>query len=114
MQAHHDKAVDEMTRSVESYQKITEQLKTTSDEQAKAMAELVRQTKETQSRVSESMQTAGDSVARYFTALEEGVSSLNRVLASLGEKQVVVDENLVLTSRRKSGWLSLFGRRNGR
>jgi biopolymer transport protein ExbB/TolQ len=114
MQAHHDKAVDEMTKSVESYQKITEQLRTTSDEQAKAMADLVRQTKETQSRVSESMQTAGDSVARYFTALEEGVSSLNRVLANLGEKQVVVDENLVLASRRKSGWLSLFGRRNGR
>lgn len=114
MQTHHDKAVEQMTRSLESYQKITEQLKTTAEDQAKAMTDLVRQTKETQSLVGESIHTAGESVQRYFAALEEGVSSLNRVLASLGEKQVVVDENLILASRRKGGWFSRFGRRNGR
>lgn len=121
MQAHHDKALREMTKSVESYQQITEQLKTKSDEQAKAMAELVRQTKEAQARVSESMQqssqaiqAAGDSVERYFSSLEQGVSSLNQILVNVGEKQVVVDERAILAARRKRGWLSLFGRRNGR
>jgi len=121
MQAHHDKALREMTKSVESYQQITEKLKTKSEEQAKAMAELVRETREAQGLVSKAMQessqaiqAAGDSVQRYFTALEQGVNSLNGVLASLGEKQVVVDTPMVLAARRKGGWLSLFGRRNGR
>ncbi len=121
MQSHHEKALREMTKSLETYQQVTEKLKTRSEEQAKAMTELVQQTKDAQQRVagsmqhsSEAIQAAGDSVQRYFTALEQGLGSLNGILAGLGEKQVILGAPLAVPSRRKSGWFSMFGRRDGR
>lgn len=121
MQAHHDKVLREMAKSLETYQQATDKLKTESEKQAKAMAELVVRTKDVQQRVADTMQTsseaiqaAGDSVQRYFTALEQGVNSLNGLLASLGEKQVVVQAPLVVSSRRKGGFLARIGLRNGK
>lgn len=123
MQAHHDKALREMTKAMETYQQLTDKLKTKSEEQAKAMAEMVSQTTDLQQRVANTMQTssdavqeAGDSVQRYFAALAQGLNTLNVVLASLSEKPVIVEAPLAIPARRarKSGWLSMFGRRDGK
>lgn len=123
MQTHHDKALREMTKAMETYQQVTDKLKARSEEQAEAMAELVGQTTELQQRAANAMQTsseavqeAGDSVQRYFAALAQGLNSLNVVLASLSEKPVIVEAPLAIPARRarKSGWLSMFGRRDGK
>jgi methyl-accepting chemotaxis protein len=123
MQGHHDKALHEMAKSLESYQQVTDKLKAKSEEQAKAMAELVHQTTDLQQRLantmhtsSEAVQDASDSVQRYFAALAQGLNSLNVVLASLSEKPVIVEAPLAIPARRarKSGWLAMFGRRDGK
>lgn len=122
MQTHHDKALREMTKAMETYQQVTDKLKAKSEEQSKAMAELIGQTTDLQQRAAVAMQTsseavqdAGDSVQRYFAALAQGLNSLNLVLASLSEKPVIVEAPLAIPARRarKTGWLSLFGRRDG-
>lgn len=115
VQANFGQSMKELCKSVESYQQITERLRVKSEEQAKAMAELARQTKDIQQRLADSMghsseaiHTAGESVQRYFGALERGVGSLNSVLEQLGQRQVVIQGTV---PRRR--FFGLFGPRNG-
>lgn len=114
IQAQFGESMRELGRSVESYQQITEKLRAKSEEQAKAMVALVQQGKEVQERVavsveesSQAMRAAGESIQRYFGALQQGLESLNRVLSGLGQQQVVIQQ----APRR--GLLSFFSRSDG-
>ncbi len=114
LQDNFTRTMRELTRSVESYQQITEKLRTKSEEQAKAMLALADQGQALQERMgsaiqdsSQAIRSAGESIQRYFGALQEGLAALNQVLASLGEKQVVVNYQ----PRRR--FFGLFGPRNG-
>ena len=115
MQAHHGQAMRELAKSVDSYQQTTERLRARSEEQAAAMTELVRQTRDAQQLVcaamkdsAESIRQAGESVQRYFDAIQRGLDALNGVLAGLGEKQVVVQ-----AAPRRRRFFGLLGTRDG-
>ncbi len=62
-----------------------------------------------QAEITQSMRAAAESLNAYFAGLEQGLGSLNRVLESLGEKQVVIKTEGA--PRRRWGF---FGRRNGK
>ena len=68
------------------------------------MSRLAEETQKAHEGAAGSMQRSAESLQGYCTALEQGLAGLNRVLGSLGEKQVVVEP-------RRRGWF--FRRRNG-
>ncbi|MCA9056250.1 MAG: MotA/TolQ/ExbB proton channel family protein, partial [Planctomycetaceae bacterium] len=118
LQQRHGQVIKQLQKSVESAGELTDRLKTISERQSETMTQLAERTIQAQTDVGEAMeatgqrmQSAADSVQKYFAALEQGLGTLNRVLGDLGEKQVVV--NVEHQQPVKSGW-SLFGRRNGR
>jgi len=69
------------------------------------MTALAKQTEAVQKQAAGSMTQSAESLGGYCTAMAEGISRLNNVLAELGEKQVVVQ-----TAPRR-GW---FFRRNAK
>jgi len=105
-QGRHRETVGELGKSVESISELSGRLQRMSETQVQTMTDLAERTVETQTDVVETMRTAAQSLQQYFVGLENGLSSLNEVLGSLGEKQVIVE------APAKKGW-SLFGRRNG-
>lgn len=116
MQNHQVQVMRELCKSVESYQAMTEKLRAKSEEQAKAMAALVEQSKDIQERLgtaiqqsSEAIRLAGDSIQGYFRAMEQGLDSLNGVLGKLGQERVIVE---VVPRRRR--FFGLLGPRDGR
>lgn len=116
LQHRHAQVVKQLQKSIEAAGEWTNRLQTISEKQSETMTELAERTIQAQTDVGESMQQTGqtmqqaaDSVQRYFTALEEGLGTLNRVLGDLGQKQVVVNVQPP-PAPVKSGW-SLFGRR---
>ncbi len=73
-----------------------------------SMAQLTGGAQEVQQQVAAAMRATAESLDRHFGSLGQGLQSLNQVLESLGEKQVVVQTEM---APRRRGW---FSRRNGR
>lgn len=74
-----------------------------------AMTGLSERTAGVQEQVAESMAESAESMQACFARLTEGLESLNNVLSSLGEQQVVVQS---APAQPKRGW-GFFGGRNG-
>lgn len=104
----HQQTEGELGKSVASIAELSGQLHKMSEVQTQTMTALAERTVETQADVAASMQSAANSLQQYFAGVEEGLSSLNNVLGSLGGKQIVIEAQ----PPRKTGW-SLFGRKNG-
>jgi biopolymer transport protein ExbB/TolQ/DNA-directed RNA polymerase subunit RPC12/RpoP len=107
MQARHTQTVKQLQQSVESMGEIAGRLKSMGDKQAETMTQLGDRTAKTQAEVAESMKRSAESLQKYVATLQEGLVSLNSVLADLGGKQVVIE------SAPRRGWFP-FGRRNGK
>ena len=75
--------------------------KRTKEHQQKVEEEFANAMKRLQTDTSHSVEESSKTVTKYVTALEKGIRSLNEVLTSLGEQQVVVQQV------KKKGW---FGR----
>jgi len=110
----HAEAMKEIVKATTTFQESAERLKTASEKQASAMADLADRTAEVQDKLADSGRRSADSIGglaesvpRYLAALEQGLMGLNDVLGQLGERQVVVQ-----AAPRRRGW-SLFGRRDG-
>ncbi len=71
----------------------------------KAMTNLTAGSEAVHVETAQSMRDVAESVRTYFSALEEGLASLNGVLEKLGEKQVVIE---AVKPKRRWG---LFGRK---
>jgi biopolymer transport protein ExbB/TolQ/DNA-directed RNA polymerase subunit RPC12/RpoP len=69
------------------------------------MSRLAQETERAHGEAAGSMRRSAESLQGYCTALEQGLAGLNRVLASLGERQVVVK------NEGRRGWF--FRRSNG-
>ena len=97
----------QLDKSVEAVNKLTDRLSGLSQKQSAALTDLSKQTAQAQSDVGKSMSEASESLQKYFKAMEQGVNSLNRVLADLDGKQVVIETH-------PRGLFGLFRRRNGK
>ncbi|MEZ6068474.1 MAG: MotA/TolQ/ExbB proton channel family protein [Planctomycetaceae bacterium] len=109
LQARHQQTVKQIGKSGESLAELSTRLQKIADVQSETMTNLGEKTVTTQTEIAQSMQSAAESLQQYFAGLEQGLESLNRVLGSLGEKQVVVQ---MQPAPRKRGW-GIFGG-NGR
>jgi len=110
----HGQAMKEIVKATETFQETAERLKTASEKQASAMADLAERTAEIQDKLAASIRHSADSIGglaesvpRYMAALKEGLTGLNEVLGRLGEQQVVVQ-----AAPRRRGWF-FFSRRDG-
>jgi len=66
-----------------------------------------KQTEQMQLKVAQSIRVTDKSLGQYFVGIQQGLNQLNRLLTSLGEEKVVVQQV------QKRGGLFSFGR-NGK
>jgi methyl-accepting chemotaxis protein/DNA-directed RNA polymerase subunit RPC12/RpoP len=115
LQARHGQIVRQIQKSTESITELTGRVQAMTERQADAVSQLAERAVQAEGELAavwktagETMQQAAASVQQYFQALEQGIGALNRVLADLDQKQVVVQ----VQPPPRSRW-SLFGRKNG-
>ena len=96
-------------KQVKHFEKVSETIDAGLDKMVepveKAMMNLTAGSDAVHVETAQSMREVAESVRTYFSALEEGIASLNGVLKKLGEKQVVIE-----TVKPKRRW-RLFGRK---
>ncbi|MBI1375161.1 MAG: hypothetical protein GC159_20775 [Phycisphaera sp.] len=95
-------------RRTSDYQKIFEQdMDQLAEKLEQVIERVATQTTDTEQQMSEQLRQTSESVRTHVEGLEAGISSLNRVLEQLGEKQVVIR----VEQPERKRWF--FGRRNG-
>ncbi len=109
MASRHAQAAQNVSQMAERIGTLSDRIEKISDVQSQTMTDLAEKTIAAQTEIAEGMKSSAESLQGYFQGLEQGLASLNRVLESLGEKQIVIESH----PPRRRGW-SLFGRqRNG-
>jgi biopolymer transport protein ExbB/TolQ/DNA-directed RNA polymerase subunit RPC12/RpoP len=96
-------------RAQEHLGQIETNLRLAVEQMGRSLEQLATETQAAHQLIAQSTQQSAGAAERWLAGVQEGVQGLNSVLASLGERQVVIQTE----AKSRSGW-GLFGRRNNR